>query len=127
MILIQFITKTKRQLANNSIIISCLSLSSKAQLKIYDLKTPLFQKILTNELLFLPNLFKKYNFELKIAGGAVRDLLMGKLPNDIDLATDALPNQMINIFEKEGVRVLNLKGLKHGTVPVRINDKVNLF
>lgn len=52
---------------------------------------------------------------------------MNKFPSDIDLATDALPNQMIEMFKKEKIRVLNLKGLKHGTVPIRINDKVTIF
>ena len=51
---------------------------------------------------------------------------MNKFPSDIDLATDALPSQMIDMFKKEKIRILNLKGLKHGTVPVRINDKVSM-
>lgn len=39
---------------------------------------PLFKSIFTNELNDLVKLFEKYNYEIRIAGGAVRDLLMDK-------------------------------------------------
>ena len=40
----------------------------------------------------LVDIFKKYNYEIRIAGGAVRDLLSGeKIPDDVDLATTATP------------------------------------
>jgi len=93
--------------------------------KHYKLETQLFKKILSNELLQLVELFKKNNHQLRIAGGAVRDLLMEIEPNDIDLATDALPNQMVDLFHKENIRIFNLNGLKHGTVAIRMNDKVS--
>lgn len=35
-----------------------------------------------------------------IAGGAVRDLLLGRKPQDIDIATDATPEQVDEIFDK---------------------------
>ncbi len=93
--------------------------------KNYKLETHLFKKILSDELLQLAELFKKHNYELRIAGGAVRDLLMEIEPNDIDLATDALPDQMLDLFKKENIRIFNLKGLKHGTVAIRMNNKSN--
>lgn len=31
---------------------------------------------------------------------------------------------MIEIFQNENIRIFNLKGAEHGTVNVRINDKV---
>jgi tRNA nucleotidyltransferase (CCA-adding enzyme) len=96
----------------------------KSTLKTFKLETPLFEKILTDELKLLWRIFQTNNFQLRIAGGAVRDLLIEIEPHDVDLATDALPDQMLEMFSKENVRVLNLKGIKHGTVPVRINDKV---
>jgi putative nucleotidyltransferase with HDIG domain len=33
-------------------------------------------------------------------GGCVRDLLLGRLPEDFDVATSALPDQVLNLFEK---------------------------
>lgn len=91
----------------------------------FQIKTPLFESILTDELRTLFHVFQKNNYELKIAGGAVRDLLMEIRPHDVDLATNAKPDQMLKMFEQENIRVINLKGIKHGTLPVRINDKVS--
>ncbi|MDD5527385.1 MAG: HD domain-containing protein [Patescibacteria group bacterium] len=41
---------------------------------------------------------EKNNFEAWIVGGCVRDFLMDKTPNDWDLTTNALPEQMLKIF-----------------------------
>lgn len=50
--------------------------------------------------LFIQQSLVKHGFRALVAGGAVRDLLLGRVPNDIDLATDARPNQVEDIFEK---------------------------
>jgi len=62
------------------------------------LTTPEFTAILTPELLTLSSLFSKHGYELRIAGGAVRDLLGGKQPSDVDFATTATPTQMKEMF-----------------------------
>ena len=54
----------------------------------------------------------------------MRDLLMNKIPHDIDFATTATPTLMKEMFEKEEIRMINNKGEKHGTITARINDKV---
>lgn len=87
--------------------------------------TPEFRSIFTEELNTLVDLFKKYNYELRIAGGAVRDILMEIKPKDIDFATTATPDQMKEMFTTENVRMINAKGEKHGTITPRINNKEN--
>jgi hypothetical protein len=42
------------------------------------IESPEFKSVLTDELLKLDEIFKKNKYELRIAGGAVRDLLNGK-------------------------------------------------
>lgn len=85
-----------------------------------------FKSILeTQEIIDLIKIFKKYNYELRIAGGAVRDLIMHIKPKDIDLATNATPDQMKEMFTAENMRMLNRNGEKHGTITVRPNDKEN--
>ncbi|XP_054288691.1 CCA tRNA nucleotidyltransferase 1, mitochondrial isoform X2 [Macrosteles quadrilineatus] len=84
-----------------------------------------FQSLFTVELMTLATIFKNHNYELRIAGGAVRDLLMHKKPKDLDFATTATPDEMKQMFEKEGVRMINNKGEKHGTITPRINNKEN--
>ncbi len=55
-------------------------------------------------------------YEAYLVGGCVRDLLMGRIPHDFDVATAALPEEVIRLFGEE--RVL-LTGLRHGTVSVK--------
>ena len=59
----------------------------------------------------------KEGFNCYIVGGAIRDLVMGKIPHDYDLATDALPDEMLNIFPKS-VSI----GAKFGTVMALVQD-----
>jgi len=50
---------------------------------------------------YLENIIEKMEaagFEAWIVGGCVRDLLMDKTPNDWDLTTNALPEEMLKIF-----------------------------
>jgi len=89
------------------------------------LDSPQFKSLFCPELESLSQLFLKNNYEIRIAGGAVRDLLQNKTPADIDLATTATPDQMKKMFNDAGVRMLNMKGEEHGTITARINDKEN--
>lgn len=98
---------------------------SRSDPVIKQLDDPLFRSIFTPELNELAELFKKYNYQLKVAGGAVRDILMDIKPADLDFATDATPDEMKAMFEKENVRVINNKGEKHGTITPRIQNKQN--
>lgn len=52
-------------------------------------------------------------FEAVIVGGAVRDFLLNKKANDVDVATSALPQQVKDIFEK----TVDI-GIEHGTILV---------
>lgn len=52
-------------------------------------------------------------FECYIVGGYIRDYLLGNKSNDIDLATNATPNQITNLFENYK---LDLVGKQFGVV-----------
>ena len=41
----------------------------------------------------------KAGFEAYIVGGCVRDLLLGKVPKDWDITTNARPDEMLKIFK----------------------------
>lgn len=99
--------------------------SSRLDPVVMKLDSPEFRSVFTPELQALASLFKKYDYELRIAGGAVRDILMGKQPKDLDFATDATPQQMKDMFTSEEIRMINEKGEKHGTITARINDAEN--
>ncbi|MDD5135615.1 MAG: CCA tRNA nucleotidyltransferase, partial [Phycisphaerae bacterium] len=43
---------------------------------------------------------RKAGFEALLAGGCVRDMLLGKLPKDYDVATDGRPDEICKIFRR---------------------------
>ncbi|KAK8392368.1 hypothetical protein O3P69_014614 [Scylla paramamosain] len=71
----------------------------------------------------LADIFTSHGYELRVAGGAVRDLLLGKVPQDLDFATTATPEEMKTMFTEEGLRMINAGGEKHGTVTVRLDEE----
>lgn len=87
------------------------------------LKTKEFESLFTDGLVGLAEIFEKNQFELRIAGGAVRDLLSGKRPEDVDFATTATPEEMKSMFQTAGVRMINNKGEKHGTITARLHEE----
>lgn len=50
------------------------------------------------DILELNEVFKKNNYKLYIVGGALRDFLVGDIPKDYDLCTDALPDEVVRIL-----------------------------
>lgn len=45
-------------------------------------------------------LLQKHGFEAYLAGGCVRDLLLGQEPKDYDVVTDAVPEQVSRLFKR---------------------------
>ena len=56
-------------------------------------------------------------FEARVVGGAVRNALMGTPVKDLDIATTALPEDVIRLAEAAGLKAVPT-GLDHGTVTV---------
>ena len=63
------------------------------------------------------NAFKRENKKLYVVGGAVRDAILGKTPKDFDLATDAKPDEVLNIAKKYGFNTVEV-GKAFGVVIV---------
>ena len=68
------------------------------------------------------DILKANGYDAYLAGGCVRDMLMDKEPHDYDIATDALPDRVMEIFSDH--RVI-LTGAAHGTVAV-VSDGNNV-
>lgn len=63
----------------------------------------------------------KNGYRAFVVGGAVRDFLLGKEPHDYDITTNALPEEVIELFkEYETVRI----GERFGTVGVIVNKQL---
>ena len=71
---------------------------------------------------YLDKLFKRSGFDLRIVGGAVRDLALKKEPKDIDLATDATPQEMQKMFDRAMIKHIPT-GIEHGTLTAIIDDE----
>ena len=74
----------------------------------------------------LRDAFQRHGFELKLVGGCVRDWLLDECangePHDIDLCTDANPDQQRAVYEANGIDHHDT-GLQHGTWSV-VMDKI---
>ena len=67
---------------------------------------------------FIIEELEKNGFEGFVVGGCVRDTIMGRKPNDWDIATNARPEEVMDIFDKTIPT-----GVQHGTVTVLV-DKI---
>lgn len=61
---------------------------------------------------------QSHGYQAFLVGGCVRDMLMEHHPNDWDISTSALPEEVMEIFPGSLPT-----GLKHGTVTVRLNSR----
>jgi tRNA nucleotidyltransferase/poly(A) polymerase len=74
-----------------------------------------------NDIIAIKDVFKKNNFKLYVVGGAVRDAILGKIPKDFDLATDAIPDKVEEIMSDAGFRTLPT-GKSFGVINVFTDD-----
>ena len=67
---------------------------------------------------FVIKKLKENGYSAYAVGGAVRDALLGKTPDDFDVTTSATPSDVKKIFKKTFDT-----GIKHGTVTVLIDNE----
>ena len=72
---------------------------------------------LTDNVNFIINTLNSKGYDAYVVGGSVRDSLMGRIPEDYDIATSATPQEIIATFE----RTIET-GAKFGTVTVVLED-----
>lgn len=64
------------------------------------------------------SMLESKGYNAYVVGGCLRDILLGRKSQDIDITTDALPNEIIDVF-KDSYKVIET-GVKYGTVTVII-------
>lgn len=64
------------------------------------------------------SMLENKGYNAYIVGGCLRDILLGRKSQDIDITTDALPKEIIDVF-KDSYKVIET-GVKYGTVTVII-------
>lgn len=65
-------------------------------------------------------LLHEAGFEAYAVGGCVRDIVMGRNPDDFDITTSALPEETKQVFD--GFKIIET-GIKHGTVSVIVDGE----
>lgn len=87
-----------------------------------DIDTTEFEKLWTPAVRRVADVLKKYGFDVRVIGGAVRDFIIGKPARDVDFATDADPSELIYIFNLEHIPHDD-QGISHGTIKAIIDDE----
>jgi len=86
------------------------------------INTPEFNALLKPGLIKLGNLYGANGHDLRIVGGAVRDLVLKNDPKDIDLASDATPEESMDMLRGIGAKVIET-GIEHGTITTIIDGE----
>lgn len=66
--------------------------------------------------------YKDAGYDLRFVGGCVRDALLGKAGNDIDLATPLPPEEGLALLKKSKIECIPT-GIKYGTITAIIHKK----
>lgn len=77
-----------------------------------------FNIVLPTEVESIITHLHNFGYESYVVGGCVRDSILGKIPHDWDICTDATPDIVMKLFADYNVVPT---GLQHGTVTVVIN------
>ncbi|MFK7973298.1 MAG: CCA tRNA nucleotidyltransferase [Rickettsiaceae bacterium] len=72
--------------------------------------------------LLIIKLIRSKGGSARLVGGVVRDALVDVNNEDIDIATDLKPEQVIDLLQQNNIRVVPT-GIKHGTVSAIIRDE----
>lgn len=81
--------------------------------------------VLPADIQILSDLFTEKGFDLFLVGGCVRDAFMNKNPKDFDVATNALPEQVIEILTKANI-TNQLQGADFGVVVARMSEDIEI-
>lgn len=74
-----------------------------------------FKDLINPDLQEIIEALQSNGYQVRIVGGAVRDILLGDQPRDIDLITDASPDEVIYTLSEHDIKA-DVWGIKHGTV-----------
>jgi poly(A) polymerase len=77
---------------------------------------------LPKEVRVLFSVFGEEEDMIRLVGGAVRNLLIGKIVNDYDFATKYKPDKIIEILKKNKIKYFDINS-KYGTITAYINGK----
>jgi tRNA nucleotidyltransferase/poly(A) polymerase len=98
-----------------------------SSLRCYQLNQSEFIHLLSSQLIYLFSLFNEYGYSLRLVGGAVRDILLGVTPHDIDLATTAITEEILNIIQGDSnIELVYTRAEHFGTLTLVVGTTVRV-
>ena len=70
---------------------------------------------------YLSTVFQRSGYEILFVGGCIRNTILKKKVNDVDIATAATPEEIIKICKKNNIKAIPT-GIKHGTITIIIDE-----
>lgn len=77
---------------------------------------------LPTNVMIIFEILERYNKDIFLVGGCVRDIFLDKEPKDYDFTTSATPQEMIEIFGREDIKTFPT-GIDYGTITAFIDGE----
>ncbi|CAF3798191.1 unnamed protein product [Adineta steineri] len=96
-----------------------------SSLRCYQLDQSEYIHLFSSQLIYLFSLFNEYDYSIRIIGGAVRDILLGATPHDIDLATTATTNDILRLVQGDSnIELVYTRAEHFGTLTLIVGTTV---
>jgi tRNA nucleotidyltransferase/poly(A) polymerase len=98
-----------------------------SSVRCYQLNQSEYLHLFSSQLIYLFSLFNKYDYTIRLVGGAVRDILLGVTPHDIDLATTATTNDILKLIEGDSnIELVYTRAEHFGTLTLIVGTTVRV-
>jgi tRNA nucleotidyltransferase/poly(A) polymerase len=98
-----------------------------SSVRCYQLNQSQFTHLFSPQLIYLFSLFNEYDYTIRLVGGAVRDILLGVTPHDIDLATTATTNDMLKLIQGDSnIELVYTRAEHFGTLTLVVGTTVRV-
>jgi tRNA nucleotidyltransferase/poly(A) polymerase len=102
-------------------------MSSSSSVRCYQLNQSEYLHLFSSQLIYLFSLFNEYNYAIRFIGGAVRDILLGITPHDIDLATTATTDEILKLIEGDSnIELVYTRAEHFGTLTLIVGTTVRV-
>ena len=93
----------------------------------YQLNPNEFTHLFSSQLIYLFSLFHEHGYSIRMIGGVVRDILLGILPHDIDLATTAKTDEMLKLIEGDSnIELVYTRAEHFGTLTLIVGTTIRV-
>ena len=118
--------KQRKNIDDSFFIISQFQIMSST-VRCYQLNQSQYRDLFSSQLIYLFSLFNESDYSIRIVGGAVRDILLGVAPHDIDLATTATTEDMLKMIQGDSnIQLVYTRAEQFGTLTLIVGTTVRV-